>query len=69
MGLLKQLNAQGSTIVMVTHSASYAKYGNRTIYLFDGSVVDKPTNGNGELRKTPQPEDGNAEKQPAAEVR
>ena len=69
MGLLKQLNAQGSTIVMVTHSASYAKYGNRTIYLFDGSVVDKPTNGNGELPKTPQPEEENYEKQPSTEVR
>ncbi len=69
MGLLKQLNSQGSTIVMVTHSASYARYGNRIIYLFDGSVVDKPTNGNGDLRITPRPGEGNIEKQPATEVR
>lgn len=39
MKLLTYLNAQGTTIVMVTHSPTYAEYGNRVIHLFDGKVV------------------------------
>ena len=39
MSLLTQLNDQGTTIVMVTHSPTYAEYGNRIIHLFDGHVV------------------------------
>ncbi len=45
MTLLKDLNAQGTTIVMVTHSPTYAEYGNRVIQLFDGAVVDEHSNG------------------------
>ncbi len=45
MGLLTELNANGSTIVMVTHSPSYAKYSSRTIHLLDGSIVNAPKNG------------------------
>lgn len=40
MKLLQELNAQGTTIVMVTHSAEYATYGNRVVKLFDGAIVD-----------------------------
>ncbi len=40
MELLKQLNAEGTTIVMVTHSLHDAKMANRIINLFDGQVVD-----------------------------
>ena len=40
MDLLKQLNAEGTTIVMVTHSLHDAKVANRIINLFDGQVVD-----------------------------
>lgn len=39
MNLLTSLNEDGSTIVMVTHSPTYAEYGNRIIHLFDGHVV------------------------------
>jgi putative ABC transport system ATP-binding protein len=39
MKLLVELNASGTTIVMVTHSASHAQYARRTIHLFDGHVV------------------------------
>ncbi len=39
MDMLQNLNKEGSTIVMVTHSASHADYARRTINLFDGRVV------------------------------
>lgn len=39
MQLLSNLNEAGTTIVMVTHSPTYAEYGNRTVHLFDGHVV------------------------------
>ena len=40
MELLSQLNAEGTTIVMVTHSQHDAAYANRTINLFDGEIVE-----------------------------
>jgi putative ABC transport system ATP-binding protein len=39
MKMLTDLNENGTTVVMVTHSPSYAEYGNRVIHLFDGQVV------------------------------
>lgn len=39
MKLLAQLNEQGTTIVMVTHSPYDANYAHRIINLFDGKVV------------------------------
>ncbi|MEM9290715.1 MAG: ABC transporter ATP-binding protein [Acidobacteriota bacterium] len=39
MTLLQQLNEDGTTIVMVTHSPAYAEWGKRVIYLLDGIVV------------------------------
>jgi len=39
MSILTGLNEAGTTIVMVTHSPTYAEYGNRIIHLFDGHVV------------------------------
>ncbi len=39
MEMLQELNDQGTTIVMVTHSPSHADYARRTINLFDGRVV------------------------------
>jgi len=44
MELFKKLNDQGTTIVQVTHSEANAAYGNRTIQLFDGWVVNDPKN-------------------------
>ena len=40
MALLNQLNAEGTTIVMVTHSQHDATYANRVINLLDGAIVD-----------------------------
>lgn len=39
MKMLTELNESGTTIVMVTHSPTYAEYGHRVIHLFDGKVV------------------------------
>lgn len=39
MKLLTELNSEGSTIVMVTHSLHDASYAHRTINLFDGKIV------------------------------
>jgi putative ABC transport system ATP-binding protein len=39
MRLLEQLNQEGTTIVMVTHSPHDANYAHRIINLFDGKVV------------------------------
>ena len=40
MQLLTQLNAEGTTVVMVTHSQRDAGYATRIINLLDGQVVD-----------------------------
>ena len=39
MNLLNELNKEGTTIVMVTHSQHDASYASRIINLFDGQVV------------------------------
>ena len=39
MNMLTQLNEEGTSILMVTHSPSYAEYAHRIIHLFDGHVV------------------------------
>jgi len=39
MKLLSDLHADGTTIVMVTHSQTYADFAQRVIHLFDGHVV------------------------------
>lgn len=39
MEMLQSLNREGTTIIMVTHSAAHADYALRTINLFDGQVV------------------------------
>lgn len=40
MEMLKELNEQGTTIIMVTHSQHDATYADRIINLYDGQVVD-----------------------------
>ncbi len=40
MQLLSELNEEGTTIVMVTHSKHDATYADRIVNLFDGQVVD-----------------------------
>ena len=39
MELLRGLNHDGTTIVMVTHSPAHADYAHRTVNLFDGHIV------------------------------
>lgn len=39
MNLLKEINREGTTVIMTTHSQEYANLGNRIINLFDGEVV------------------------------
>lgn len=43
---LVDLNKQGTSIIMVTHSPDYAKYAHRTIHLFDGEISNEKINGN-----------------------
>ena len=41
MGLLTELNKNGTTIVMVTHKAHDAGFAHRVVHLFDGHVVSE----------------------------
>lgn len=41
MNLLKELNDDGTTILMVTHSPSDAEYARRIVHLFDGHIVSE----------------------------
>ncbi|MBO4985037.1 MAG: ABC transporter ATP-binding protein [Bacteroides sp.] len=44
MQLLTELNREGTTIIMVTHSKHDASYAHRVVNLFDGSVVSSAAN-------------------------
>ena len=44
MNLLTELNRQGTTVVMVTHSQHDAGFAHRTVHLFDGSVIANSMN-------------------------
>ena len=44
MSLLQELNREGTTIIMVTHSQHDAQFASRTICLFDGQIVTDVTN-------------------------
>ncbi|MGV3592090.1 MAG: ABC transporter ATP-binding protein [Gammaproteobacteria bacterium] len=39
MALLKALNAEGTTIIMVTHSEEYGRYGSRLVRMLDGRIL------------------------------
>jgi putative ABC transport system ATP-binding protein len=41
MKLLVQLNEEGTTVVMVTHSRSHAEYGRRIVNMLDGRVLSE----------------------------
>ena len=43
MNLLTELNQEGTTIIMVTHSQHDASYAHRIINLFDGQVITEQT--------------------------
>lgn len=44
MDILTELNAEGTTIIMVTHSLKDAAFAQRTINLFDGQIVSDVKN-------------------------
>ena len=44
MNLLTELNKEGTTIIMVTHSQHDASYAHRVIHLFDGQIVTELEN-------------------------
>jgi len=44
MNLLSELNQEGATILMVTHSARDAGFAHRTINLLDGQVIKENQN-------------------------
>jgi putative ABC transport system ATP-binding protein len=44
MKMLTQLHEEGTTIVMVTHSPTYAEVSQRTIHLFDGHIASENMN-------------------------
>ena len=44
MDLLTELNRQGTTVIMVTHSQHDAGYAQRAVHLFDGSIVANTMN-------------------------
>lgn len=39
LSILSTLNAQGTTVVMVTHSAEHAKYAQRVLHILDGNII------------------------------
>ena len=45
MAVLSNLNAQGSTIVMITHEDDIAAYAQRVIHFLDGGIVTDEPNG------------------------
>ena len=55
MELFKKLNQQGTTIIQVTHSEANAAFGNRTIQLFDGWIVNAPGNSETPAQVAAQP--------------
>jgi len=44
MNLLNDLNKEGTTIIMVTHSQRDASYSRRIIHLFDGQIINENVN-------------------------
>ncbi len=51
MGLLEQINEQGTTIVMVTHSTACAARAHRQVHLLDGRIIAL----DGPVALTPEP--------------
>jgi putative ABC transport system ATP-binding protein len=39
MDILSELNAEGATIIMVTHSPAHADIAKRTVHMLDGRVL------------------------------
>jgi putative ABC transport system ATP-binding protein len=41
MAILKKLNKEGKTVVMITHEHDIAKQAQRTIFIRDGKIASK----------------------------
>ena len=41
MGMLREINAAGTTVIMVTHSLVHAAQAGRTVKLLDGQIVSE----------------------------
>ncbi|NRB25748.1 ABC transporter ATP-binding protein [Shewanella sp.] len=47
MDMLKEINNEGTTVIMVTHSETEALFSHRIVRLFDGQIVSGPINSIG----------------------
>jgi putative ABC transport system ATP-binding protein len=45
MKLLEELNHEGTSIIMVTHSPAHAERAQRIVHLFDGHIVTENIRG------------------------
>ncbi len=59
MTLFKDLNDNGSTIIMVTHDLEYMKYATRSINMADGVVIGEFKQGDARLKKLSVSKRGN----------
>jgi putative ABC transport system ATP-binding protein len=50
MNLLAELNQQGTTVIMVTHSNHCASFGNRVVHLLDGKILAENTSPTENMR-------------------
>jgi putative ABC transport system ATP-binding protein len=41
MKLFREVNEQGTTIVLITHEEDIARYADRTIRLHDGKIIEE----------------------------
>ena len=49
MDMFTQLNAEGITVILVTHSTEIAAYAKRSIHVHDGRILSGAFNGEGQL--------------------
>ena len=56
MGLLEEINAEGTTIVMVTHDPDLARRAHRNIHILDGRATDVPLAPEAEVKPFPRVE-------------
>ncbi len=58
LALLKQLHADGHTIVLITHDAKVMQHAKRVIHIADGRIVSDSGNADGERRAIRPPQAG-----------
>lgn len=51
MGLFKEFNNKGRTVIMVTHDLEYLKYATRSLNISDGKIIGEYTANSKELKK------------------